>query len=238
MVQVKDKGRGLGEDEVDQLFKENNSTDYVVGMGLNICQKIIDKVGGTIKVFSKGIDKGTTFHFTMKMASPNVQQNIEAERSYEEEKVATQTSNPPPAEESMHEWLDKGLDSNHTIHIDMEQSAGEYLKSVKYPAEPSRGGEDSDLSIEFADLVKMNVKDQNSEKKKAQNGSGDQHSNDLFSLKSLHDIQDQLLIFKKPQESQNSIRAHKQDYERENELEESKRTEDKDYSSILVCDED
>lgn len=37
-------------------------------MGLAICKEIITKSGGTVNVFSKGKNKGSTFIFTMKMA--------------------------------------------------------------------------------------------------------------------------------------------------------------------------
>ena len=37
-------------------------------MGLVICKDIITNCGGTVNVFSKGENKGSTFIFTMKMA--------------------------------------------------------------------------------------------------------------------------------------------------------------------------
>jgi len=73
-VYVKDKGKGITEDEMEKLFKlfgkiKRTETDNYdgIGMGLNICQKIIKHNGGTIDVYSEGENLGSTFMFTMPM---------------------------------------------------------------------------------------------------------------------------------------------------------------------------
>ena len=47
-----------------------------VGMGLNICKKIVDESGGTISVLSEGENKGSTFQFSMNMKSKTKQNNV------------------------------------------------------------------------------------------------------------------------------------------------------------------
>ena len=63
---------------MDKLFKlfgkvkrtEKENTDGI-GMGLNICQKIVEYNGGVLDVFSEGENLGSTFMFTMPMALPD-----------------------------------------------------------------------------------------------------------------------------------------------------------------------
>ena len=45
-------------------------------MGLSICKKIIDRVGGKIDCFSRGPKKGSTFFFSMKMPIPKKQNSL------------------------------------------------------------------------------------------------------------------------------------------------------------------
>ena len=74
LVHVIDKGRGISELDQKKLFtlfgkleatKDINSDG--IGMGLNICQRIVENNGGKIDVFSEGEEMGSTFMFTMKM---------------------------------------------------------------------------------------------------------------------------------------------------------------------------
>lgn len=58
-VQVVDEGKGIKPDEVKRLFTLFDQVDRTksvnlegVGMGLNICKKIIDENDGTISVYS------------------------------------------------------------------------------------------------------------------------------------------------------------------------------------------
>ena len=50
-----------GQEDVSSM-QENG-----LGMGLNICQKIVEMNGGFIDVFSEGENRGSTFMFGMKM---------------------------------------------------------------------------------------------------------------------------------------------------------------------------
>ena len=73
-VHVADKGRGIDEKSKKQLFAlfgkledtENINTEGV-GMGLTICQRIVENNSGLIDVHSEGLEKGSTFMFSMKM---------------------------------------------------------------------------------------------------------------------------------------------------------------------------
>ena len=76
-VCVVDQGRGIKKDEMVNLFKlfgkiERTDSENIdgIGMGLNICKKIIDHNGGTIDVFSEGENLGSTFIFTIPMTIP------------------------------------------------------------------------------------------------------------------------------------------------------------------------
>jgi len=73
-VMVADTGKGIKPQEMDRIFKqfgklrrtaEINSAG--LGLGLMICQKLIESNGGIIKVNSKGLDMGSIFSFSMKM---------------------------------------------------------------------------------------------------------------------------------------------------------------------------
>ena len=76
-VCVVDQGRGIKKEEMVNLFKlfgkiERMDSENIdgIGMGLNICKKIIDHNGGTIDVFSEGENHGSTFIFTIPMTIP------------------------------------------------------------------------------------------------------------------------------------------------------------------------
>lgn len=38
-----------------------------IGTGLSICKSLVQASGGTIDVFSQGVNKGSTYKFSMKM---------------------------------------------------------------------------------------------------------------------------------------------------------------------------
>ena len=69
-VKVSDTGKGIKFDEMKKLFtlfgkmeRTEDSNPDGLGMGLTICQKIIENCGGKIEVFSEGENKGTSFFF-------------------------------------------------------------------------------------------------------------------------------------------------------------------------------
>lgn len=85
-VYVVDKGKGIKPDEMDKLFTlfgkiERTSEENVdgIGMGLTICQKIVERNGGFIDVFSEGENQGSTFMFTMVMTLPKPTTSAEFE---------------------------------------------------------------------------------------------------------------------------------------------------------------
>lgn len=75
IISVKDNGIGLSEEEMSQLFEPfgkieryGKGWDIVsegMGMGLYISKEIIELHGGKIWVESKGINKGSTFNFSL-----------------------------------------------------------------------------------------------------------------------------------------------------------------------------
>jgi len=70
-VEVTDTGIGIREEEMDKLFKPFQQLDIGTsrryegtGLGLSVCKRILDVLGGTIQVKSQ-FGKGTTFAFTL-----------------------------------------------------------------------------------------------------------------------------------------------------------------------------
>ena len=63
IIEVKDEGEGISQENISKIFDPFFTTKEVgkgVGLGLSICQSIIQKYNGQIKVFSVA-GKGTTF---------------------------------------------------------------------------------------------------------------------------------------------------------------------------------
>jgi signal transduction histidine kinase len=80
-VSVKDSGIGISTDDLNRLFKKFSRLDnsYVAtastggtGLGLFICKSLIDLMKGTINVQSAGENQGTTFTFTLPVATPKI----------------------------------------------------------------------------------------------------------------------------------------------------------------------
>ncbi len=68
IVKIKDNGCGIPREDLEKIFTAGYTTKGVgvgTGLGLAISQKIIDKHGGTIKVYSE-VGKGTEFVITIK----------------------------------------------------------------------------------------------------------------------------------------------------------------------------
>ncbi len=70
-VSIKDNGIGMNEEQIKRVFEEFYKVDdsrndrSSTGLGLSICQRIIEKLGGSIWVESPGPGQGTTVHFTL-----------------------------------------------------------------------------------------------------------------------------------------------------------------------------
>lgn len=70
-VSIADTGIGMTQEQLSRVFTEFFKVDSSrpeldsSGLGLSICQRIIEKHGGQIWVHSEGIGKGTTFFFTL-----------------------------------------------------------------------------------------------------------------------------------------------------------------------------
>ena len=73
-VHVIDTGQGIEQNEMDQIFQQFGRVDRTsgmnrdgVGLGLNICQRILEQFDGELRVFSAGQNLGSTFMFSMRM---------------------------------------------------------------------------------------------------------------------------------------------------------------------------
>jgi signal transduction histidine kinase/CheY-like chemotaxis protein/ligand-binding sensor domain-containing protein len=74
-IHVHDTGIGIPADKMERLFKAFSQVDSSTtrkyggtGLGLVICQKLVDLMGGSIEVTSE-VGQGTTFSFTIKTAA-------------------------------------------------------------------------------------------------------------------------------------------------------------------------
>ncbi len=76
---VSDTGMGIAKDKVDKIFErfvKANNVAQGTGLGLSISKVIIERLGGTISVSSiEG--EGTTFEFTLPLATPKQEQKKE-----------------------------------------------------------------------------------------------------------------------------------------------------------------
>jgi len=76
-VSVKDNGIGMTKEQLKKIFDEFYKADrassdyYSTGLGLSIAKRIVENHGGKIWVDSEGLDKGTTFYFTLKNKTKN-----------------------------------------------------------------------------------------------------------------------------------------------------------------------
>ena len=70
-VSVSDTGIGMTKEQLDHIFEEfykaDESRHHIdsSGLGLSICKRIIENHGGNIWAESAGVDKGSTFYFTL-----------------------------------------------------------------------------------------------------------------------------------------------------------------------------
>ena len=74
VLSVKDTGIGITDEQIGHLFDEYYKADSSrhdfdsSGLGLPICKRIIEKHGGKIWAESDGLNKGSTFYFTLPLA--------------------------------------------------------------------------------------------------------------------------------------------------------------------------
>lgn len=80
-VSVKDSGVGISKEDVYKLFTKFGRLDnsYVAaatsggtGLGLYICKSLVELMGGKVKATSEGLGKGTTFTFSLPIATPQM----------------------------------------------------------------------------------------------------------------------------------------------------------------------
>ena len=70
-ISIEDEGMGMTSDQMNHVFDEFYKADESrhdfesSGLGMAICKRIVEKHGGSIWVESPGIDKGSTFYFTL-----------------------------------------------------------------------------------------------------------------------------------------------------------------------------
>jgi signal transduction histidine kinase len=74
-VSITDNGKGMTKEQLKRIFDEFYRADTFVklkesvGLGLSICKRIVEKHGGEIWAESPGLDKGSTFYFTLKSSN-------------------------------------------------------------------------------------------------------------------------------------------------------------------------
>lgn len=80
-ISIKDTGKGISRDDLSKLFKKFGRLDnsYVAigtsggtGLGLYICKNLIDLMHGKIWATSEGFDKGSSFYFSLPIATDKV----------------------------------------------------------------------------------------------------------------------------------------------------------------------
>jgi PAS domain S-box-containing protein len=71
-ISISDSGNGMTQQQIDHIFDEfykgDKSRHELIssGLGLSICKRIVEKHGGKIWAVSQGLNKGSTFLFTLK----------------------------------------------------------------------------------------------------------------------------------------------------------------------------
>ena len=67
-IRISDSGPGISDEDIGKLFinfskltDHSNLNKQGTGLGLSICKHLIESMGGSVKVESKGIGMGATF---------------------------------------------------------------------------------------------------------------------------------------------------------------------------------
>lgn len=83
-TKITDTGVGIAKEDVSKLFQKfsivgeqyiRKTNTQSTGLGLYICKSLVELHGGRIWVESEGINKGSTFHFTLRAYDKNKQTN-------------------------------------------------------------------------------------------------------------------------------------------------------------------
>ncbi len=80
-ISIKDTGIGMTIEQQKRIFEEFYKADdsrndhSSTGLGLTICQRIVEKHGGSIRAESPGSGQGTTVHFTLPIRQGENQEN-------------------------------------------------------------------------------------------------------------------------------------------------------------------
>ena len=84
-ISIADDGIGMTKEQLSNIFDEFYKADSARtdinshGLGLNICKRIIEKHHGTIWVESEGLDKGSTFYFTLPVDIKAIEEEMKNE---------------------------------------------------------------------------------------------------------------------------------------------------------------
>src|SRR3989344_58020 len=85
-ISIKDDGQGISQEDMGKLFKkfgrldssyESLSTSGGTGLGLYISKNLVELMNGRIWVNSEGLGKGSTFFFSLPVASAQILENAE-----------------------------------------------------------------------------------------------------------------------------------------------------------------
>jgi PAS domain S-box-containing protein len=86
-ISIKDSGIGMTKEQIDHIFEEFFKGDKSrhelasTGLGLSICKKIVEKHGGKIWGESPGLEKGSTFYFTLRKNNKTMEKSEKETRT-------------------------------------------------------------------------------------------------------------------------------------------------------------
>ena len=96
VVNVEDTGAGITREDMPKLFTRFGKLQRTaqmnsegIGLGLTMVKQIVETSGGSVGVYSGGIDKGSVFSFTMEMSEvdPVEPNNNLSNREHEENPI-------------------------------------------------------------------------------------------------------------------------------------------------------
>ena len=87
-VQICDSGKGIEPAEIPllchqfgKLYRTAEINSDGIGLGLMISKALVEKTGGTLEIFSEGVDRGSVFAFSMNMLDVSVTSDSECNQS-------------------------------------------------------------------------------------------------------------------------------------------------------------